>query len=126
MTCSTAQVASEVSPYFFFFFSSRRRHTRFDCDWSSDVCSSDLGSLQYVNHATGANVQRATFATFTITGNSATFSGTGTNNGTACTFSVTVQDNGEPDNTDPFQITVTPPGTTEGGTLRSGNIQVQK
>src|SRR2546430_276765 len=25
----------------FFFFSSRRRHTRFDCDWSSDVCSSD-------------------------------------------------------------------------------------
>src|SRR5256886_8714298 len=26
------------------FFSSRRRHTRFDCDWSSDVCSSDLDS----------------------------------------------------------------------------------
>src|SRR5256886_17574718 len=29
----------------FFFFSSRRRHTRFDCDWSSDVCSSDLKCL---------------------------------------------------------------------------------
>src|SRR2546430_17090141 len=28
----------------FFFFSSRRRHTRFDCDWSSDVCSSDLSA----------------------------------------------------------------------------------
>src|SRR5260370_6728506 len=28
--------------YFCFFFSSRRRHTRFKCDWSSDVCSSDL------------------------------------------------------------------------------------
>src|SRR5215204_7182881 len=28
---------------FFFFFSSRRRHTRSLCDWSSDVCSSDLG-----------------------------------------------------------------------------------
>src|SRR5260370_389103 len=27
---------------FLFFFSSRRRHTRFKCDWSSDVCSSDL------------------------------------------------------------------------------------
>src|SRR5260221_5595986 len=26
-----------------FFFSSRRRHTRSLCDWSSDVCSSDLG-----------------------------------------------------------------------------------
>src|SRR3712207_7661350 len=33
-----------LSPFsfFFFFFSSRRRHTRSLCDWSSDVCSSDL------------------------------------------------------------------------------------
>src|SRR6266568_3093712 len=30
---------------FFFFFSSRRRHTRWNCDWSSDVCSSDLPDL---------------------------------------------------------------------------------
>src|SRR5256886_8718466 len=30
----------------FFFFSSRRRHTRFDCDWSSDVCSSDLRNVR--------------------------------------------------------------------------------
>src|SRR5712692_6241425 len=29
----------------FFFFSSRRRHTRWNCDWSSDVCSSDLVAL---------------------------------------------------------------------------------
>src|SRR5215217_3000987 len=29
----------------FFFFSSRRRHTRYWRDWSSDVCSSDLGGL---------------------------------------------------------------------------------
>src|SRR5215475_11135860 len=28
------------------FFSSRRRHTRFSRDWSSDVCSSDLGDLR--------------------------------------------------------------------------------
>src|SRR5580698_9285504 len=28
--------------FFFFFFSSRRRHTILTCDWSSDVCSSDL------------------------------------------------------------------------------------
>src|SRR2546430_5968404 len=32
---------------FCFFFSSRRRHTRFDCDWSSDVCSSDLSMDLY-------------------------------------------------------------------------------
>src|SRR2546430_8454185 len=30
-----------------FCFSSRRRHTRFDCDWSSDVCSSDLFRFEY-------------------------------------------------------------------------------
>src|SRR5260370_21606211 len=32
-----------------FFFSSRRRHTRFKCDWSSDVCSSDLVNDEDVN-----------------------------------------------------------------------------
>src|SRR5438132_2006881 len=37
---------------FFFFFSSRRRHTRSLCDWSSDVCSSDLRALKtlYAGH----------------------------------------------------------------------------
>src|SRR6266480_3445120 len=29
-----------------FFFSSRRRHTRLTCDWSSDVCSSDLEAVR--------------------------------------------------------------------------------
>src|SRR5256886_7675434 len=46
---------------FCFFFSSRRRHTRFDCDWSSDVCSSDLlqqGGLA----ATGCAEQGEEFA----------------------------------------------------------------
>src|SRR5256886_14374214 len=33
----------------FFFFSSRRRHTRFDCDWSSDVCSSDLVTRETID-----------------------------------------------------------------------------
>src|SRR5467141_4260643 len=32
-----------------FFFSSRRRHTRFKCDWSSDVCSSDLPQAAAAN-----------------------------------------------------------------------------
>src|SRR5256886_17306787 len=38
-----------------FFFSSRRRHTRFDCDWSSDVCSSDLGLVGHFYAASGAS-----------------------------------------------------------------------
>src|SRR5256886_12085507 len=45
-----------------FFFSSRRRHTRFDCDWSSDVCSSDLRGLT-ISAVTylGANRARLAF-----------------------------------------------------------------
>src|SRR5260221_7700170 len=35
-------VVSQSVLVVFFFFSSRRRHTRSLCDWSSDVCSSDL------------------------------------------------------------------------------------
>src|SRR4051812_50002653 len=34
--------------FFCFFFSSRRRHTRLTCDWSSDVCSSDLRGQRLV------------------------------------------------------------------------------
>src|SRR5256886_9632237 len=34
-----------------FFFSSRRRHTIFDCDWSSDVWSSDLAPMTNENKA---------------------------------------------------------------------------
>src|SRR5260370_22783976 len=44
---------------FFFFFSSRRRHTRFKCDWSSDVCSSDL--IDPHTHAVWAGDRLADF-----------------------------------------------------------------
>src|SRR3712207_2143515 len=47
-----------------FFFSSRRRHTRYWRDWSSDVCSSDLGKCAFVGlnelkekHDVGANIR---------------------------------------------------------------------
>src|SRR2546430_17282464 len=43
--------------FFFFFFSSRRRHTRFDCDWSSDVCSSDLVAARDVLVARPGHLQ---------------------------------------------------------------------
>src|SRR5256886_10864698 len=44
-----------------FFVSSRRRHTRFDCDWSSDVCSSDLGSWIYIGTQ---GILQGTYETF--------------------------------------------------------------
>src|SRR2546427_4200057 len=44
---------------FFFFFSSRRRHTRFDCDWSSDVCSSDLDLVHLLQSRAARAARRA-------------------------------------------------------------------
>src|SRR4051812_49702706 len=46
-----------MSFFFVFFFSSRRRHTRLTCDWSSDVCSSDLpGGADHAFVSTGAGM----------------------------------------------------------------------
>src|SRR2546430_5561880 len=57
-SCATCIRAFACRSSTMFFFSSRRRHTRFDCDWSSDVCSSDLdifsgllGALHETGHA---------------------------------------------------------------------------
>src|SRR3989454_9302940 len=49
--------------FVFFFFSSRRRHTRLQGDWSSDVCSSDLGferaTCRGSRHRDGGNAVRS-------------------------------------------------------------------
>src|SRR5260370_30385185 len=47
-TCLSLQ-RLQICENVFFFFSSRRRHTRFKCDWSSDVCSSDLPSAIFLS-----------------------------------------------------------------------------
>src|SRR5689334_7765053 len=41
---SPREMVARVRAILRFFFSSRRQHTRWNCDWSSDVCSSDLGA----------------------------------------------------------------------------------
>jgi Arm domain-containing DNA-binding protein len=81
------------------------------------------GDLQYHNHASGTKVHSVMFTSFTIVGNTASFGGACTVNGTPCTFTVDVEDNGEPGTNDKFTITVDA-GPPEGGTLRSGNIQI--
>src|SRR5476649_2731987 len=48
VSCSRDERSSSLS----FFFSSRRRHTRSLCDWSSDVCSSDLNTLSALSRPT--------------------------------------------------------------------------
>jgi hypothetical protein len=82
-----------------------------------------LGDLQYINHATGANVHSVAFSSFSINDTRATFGGTCSNNGVPCTFTVAVTDNGEPGTADTFSIFISG-GPVESGTLRSGNIQV--
>src|SRR5260370_3769919 len=47
---------SEGAAVMWFFFSSRRRHTRFKCDWSSDVCSSDLQNYGAMREMSGGDV----------------------------------------------------------------------
>src|SRR2546430_4553050 len=56
--CNSRQLCHRwVDDHSIFFFSSRRRHTRFDCDWSSDVCSSDLKrAFRFVRGPVFANI----------------------------------------------------------------------
>src|SRR4030066_1731207 len=48
------------------FFSSRRRHTRFKCDWSSDVCSSDLAGRPHPKGSSWRTAARSPLATCQI------------------------------------------------------------
>src|SRR5438309_4773580 len=48
--------------FVFFFFSSRRRHTRWNCDCSSDVCSSDLTTSERTRHTPRSSASRTTVA----------------------------------------------------------------
>src|SRR5207237_5582463 len=52
----------------FFFFSSRRRHTRFKCDWSSDVCSSDLVVYRLASAAGRARTSSLLLAGVAVSG----------------------------------------------------------
>src|SRR2546430_2900149 len=55
-------VSCRIWMCFFFFFSSRRRHTRFDCDWSSDVCSSDLLKKRVAYYVMGPGAENWKYA----------------------------------------------------------------
>src|SRR5689334_23419108 len=50
--------------FLFFFFSSRRRHTRWNCDWSSAVCSSDLDNWPHPKGVVPAHQTLAAAAYF--------------------------------------------------------------
>ena len=83
------------------------------------------GQLEYQNHARGLNVHSTSVTSLAIVGTTATFGGDCTKNGAACTFTVTVEDNGEPGTSDKFTISVSGE-PVEGGALARGNIQIHK
>jgi hypothetical protein len=83
------------------------------------------GQLEYQNHVSGSNVHSVSITTLSFAGNSATFSGSCTQNGSPCTFSVYCEDNGEPGSTDKFTISINS-GPPQGGTLDKGNIQIHR
>jgi uncharacterized repeat protein (TIGR01451 family) len=84
------------------------------------------GHLNHKNHVSGAHIVSTLFnPDLVITGNSATWSGQCTLNGSPlCTFRVYVEDNGQGGSNDMYRITYN--AITEGGILRTGNIQIHK
>jgi hypothetical protein len=80
------------------------------------------GKLQFNNHATGDKVH-GNVTSLVISGNTATLQGHGTRNGSPCTFTVQVQDNGKPGTSDTFRITGTCANTST-TTLGGGNINI--
>jgi hypothetical protein len=84
------------------------------------------GQLEYQNHARNLNVHSISITSVSVSTNTATFSGTCTKNGAGVfTFTVNVQDNGEPGTSDQFIIMVQGE-PTEGGTITKGNIQIHQ
>jgi parallel beta-helix repeat protein len=83
------------------------------------------GHLNYRNHATGAHLNCTVTEFLVLTPTTATFSGTCNPQSSADEFTAHVEDNGQPGkNNDEFTIEYN--GITEGGTLRSGNIQIHQ
>jgi hypothetical protein len=93
------------------------------------------GNFHLIDHANVTipkmKVESETITTLTISGNNATFTGTATVNGiSGYTFTVYVEDNGEPGwkNGDYFDVSIFDPAGSEyysaNGTLEKGNIQI--
>jgi hypothetical protein len=82
------------------------------------------GDLQYLNPGSSTKLQSVSLTSLVITGNTATLSGTCTNNGVPCFFTVNATDSGPLGAGDIFTLSISG-GPIKGGTLRSGKIQIR-
>ena len=80
------------------------------------------GKVQYTNKVTNQKTKSESMASMVITGNSATISGSC---GTFCTFTVDVTDSSPDGRSHTFTISING-GPPEGGTLQTGNIEIQQ
>ena len=99
-----------------------RANFAFDAEYSGGVVS---GDLTYVDHGQKKNVESTSVTSFTRTGSKASFGGVARVDGrSGVSFTVEVEDFGEPGSADTFKI-VLGDGYTAGGVLLKGNIQVR-
>jgi hypothetical protein len=90
------------------------------------VTSPVRGQLNYQNKTTGEHIKSVQVTDLQIVGNTATIKGMCTNNGMPCSFTLTVQDNGNPGkDKDTFRIDGVGLVPT-GGTLSGGNIKIHQ
>ena len=86
------------------------------------------GHLNYWDNAQNIHLVSDAITSFSQTGpNEVTFTGTGHVGTGPSTFTVTVQDNGEPGTNDTFSIVIMGAGaSSRSGTLSQGNIQIHR
>jgi hypothetical protein len=83
-----------------------------------------FGRLNYVDHEDQLHLKGTTITDYVVVDDDTRqFEGSGTIDGQAVTFVVTVTDAGEPGTSDTFEITIST-GYTASGTLQGGNIQL--
>jgi hypothetical protein len=84
------------------------------------------GHLNYTNHATGARLNCTVTAVTQFSTTTADFSGTCSPDSTTPSFSAHVEDHGEPGAKNMDRFVITYGAVTEGGPIRSGNIQIHR
>jgi hypothetical protein len=108
----------------FIFVDAQQDKGSFNLEVKVDTAGHIGGKAAYRDSAGGVDFRTSLITSATFNGQTVSFKGTGTNNNIATSFTIIVQDNGEPGaGKDTFAITLGT-GYSKAGTLQGGNIQV--
>jgi hypothetical protein len=108
----------------FIFVDAQQDKGSFNLEVRVDTTGHIRGKAAYRDSAGGVDFRTGLITSATFNGKTVSFKGTGTNNNIATSFTIIVQDNGEPGaGKDTFAITLGT-GYSKAGTLQGGNIQV--